>query len=92
MTMKMSVGDEIKLTGMKVHVTEVEKNGSPIEATFTFDRNLDDDSFVWVHWTSDSFASFTLPKVGESYKLYPPGLPFGVTNKRLHEIMRRALY
>ncbi|TET31620.1 MAG: hypothetical protein E3J72_22170 [Planctomycetota bacterium] len=89
---KMSVGDEVRVTGMTARVTEAEDTGLPIEAVFTFDRNLDDDSLVWMQWSEDSFKPFNPPAIGESVELEPVWLPFGLTIAKFDKLVRRAIY
>ncbi|MHC4660818.1 MAG: hypothetical protein ACYS8W_03955 [Planctomycetota bacterium] len=89
---KMSAGDEIRLTGMTVLVTEADKVGIPIEATFTFDRDLEDESLVWVQWSADSFIPFRPPLVGKTINLEPPPTPIGLTNAEVDAAFRRFLH
>jgi len=59
---------------MTVVVDRVNDLGFPTEATFTFDRSLDDASYHWVVWDTalGAYAPFTPPGVGEQRRLGGP--------------------
>jgi hypothetical protein len=47
----------------------------PFLMRFTFDRDLDDGSFVFLHPYPDRLRRVTLPAVGESVRLPGPAVP-----------------
>jgi hypothetical protein len=78
----MTLGQEVKLTGMTARVKSLTADGRPAVATFRFDEPLESPSFVWLCFRGQSFVPFTLPAVGEETEIpfdfralfKPPGL------------------
>ena len=78
----MTVGEEVKLTGMTARVTALTPDGRPAVATFRFDLPLESPSFVWLCFRGDHFEPFPLPDVGQETTIpfdsrtvfTPPGL------------------
>jgi hypothetical protein len=70
----MAPGDRISLAGMNIDIAHVTPDGRPDVADFTFDRPLDDPSFIFYYWTDEGFARFTPPSVGAT-KALPPAIP-----------------
>ena len=64
-------GDGLPLTHVFVRVTEVDRAGEPLEATFTFDRPLGDRRFVWKYWDGLGFSALRPPAVGDTLVLVP---------------------
>ncbi len=60
----MKLGDEVRLTGMTVSISELTWDGRPAEAVVRFDRDADDPSIVWLEWRGRGYAPFALPAVG----------------------------
>jgi len=67
----MSVGQQVKLTGLTIEVTELTPDLRPAEAVFHFAVPLEDSSLRWLHWQDGEFISFIPPKVGETIELRP---------------------
>ncbi|WP_375769602.1 hypothetical protein NR798_01590 [Archangium gephyra] len=61
-------GAQVKLQGMTVTVLEDNGKG-PTRLGFTFDRPLEDPSFVFLRWKDDALRPFTPPPVGERVAL-----------------------
>ncbi|QRK10756.1 hypothetical protein JQX13_12190 [Archangium violaceum] len=57
-------GARVALTGMTVTVLDADDEG-PTRLGFTFDKPLEDSSFVFLHWKDDALRRFTPPPVGE---------------------------
>jgi len=65
----MSLGEQVKLTGMTVEVTELTDDGRAAQAQFTFDVPLEDTSLRWIKWDQNCFKPFSPPAIGQSVKL-----------------------
>ncbi|MBN2376077.1 MAG: hypothetical protein JXD22_06735 [Sedimentisphaerales bacterium] len=65
----MSLGEQVKLTGMTVKVTELTDDGRAAAAQFTFGVPLEDTSLRWIKWDQDCFKPFSPPAIGQSVKL-----------------------
>lgn len=65
----MSLGEEVRLTGLVVTITESAADGRPIEATFRFDRALEDPSLEWLCFRGRGFEPFILPGIGEEVEI-----------------------
>ncbi|MCY1073037.1 hypothetical protein [Archangium lansingense] len=61
-------GAQVKLKGLTVTVLETNDKG-PTRLGFTFDRPLEDPSFVFLRWKDDALRPFTPPPVGERVAL-----------------------
>jgi hypothetical protein len=61
-------GAQVKLKGMTVTVLDADDKG-PTRLGFTFDRPLEDSSFVFLRWKDDALRPFTPPPVGERIPL-----------------------
>ncbi|PTL84940.1 hypothetical protein [Vitiosangium sp. GDMCC 1.1324] len=61
-------GAQVKLNGMTVTVLEAEDQG-PTRLGFTFDRPLEDPSFVFLRWTDGAMHPVPPPPVGERLSL-----------------------
>lgn len=62
----MTIGQQVRLTGMTVEVTALTRDGRPAEATFRFDVPLEDTSLRWLQWKGGAFMPFVPPPVGQS--------------------------
>ena len=71
----MSLGEQVRLTGMTVTVTELTADGGPAEARFQFAVPLEDPSLLWVQWTEGAFRPFAPPPVGQTVTLPAAKLP-----------------
>jgi hypothetical protein len=71
----MQAGYRIELPRMCVNVLEVDDNGLPTAAKFTFEDSLDNTSLRWLmwDWDKDRYIPFDVPTIGE--EIYVPG-PF----------------
>jgi hypothetical protein len=65
----MQLGEMVVIPGITVEVTQLTSTGRPAEATFTFDRPLDDTSLRWVRWSNGVYVPFDLPAIGETVTL-----------------------
>jgi hypothetical protein len=70
----LALGQQVVLTGMKVEITDLTEDGRPAEATFQFDRDLEDSSLYWLYFGEDGFEPFVLPAIGDSVELRGSGL------------------
>jgi len=61
----MSLGERVELTGMTAEVTAMTDDGRPAEATFRFERPLEDAAHRWLSWGPNGYEAFTPPGVGE---------------------------
>ncbi|WNG36218.1 hypothetical protein F0U61_23010 [Archangium violaceum] len=61
-------GAQVKLKGMTVTVLDANEKG-PTRIGFTFDRPLEDPSFVFLRWKDNAMRPFTPPPVGERLPL-----------------------
>jgi hypothetical protein len=61
-------GQRVRLAGTDVEVTGVSPDGSPVEAIFRFDRNLDDPRLRWIQWDTlqGYFVPFRPPSIGKT--------------------------
>lgn len=68
-----AVGEEIELTGLRVTVEALTKDGRPAQVRFRFRRPLEDPHFLWAKWDGDRFVPYRPPRVGAPDKLpaYP---------------------
>jgi hypothetical protein len=67
----MSVGQQVKLTGLTVEVAELTSDLRPAEALFHFAVPLEHPSLRWLHWEDGEFIPFTPPPMGETVELRP---------------------
>ncbi|MFL5352771.1 hypothetical protein [Archangium sp.] len=61
-------GDQVKLEELTVTVLAADEQGAT-RLGFTFDRPLEDPSFVFLRWKDDALRPFTPPPVGERVPL-----------------------
>ena len=66
------LGDEVRIKGMRVEVTELDAQGRPSEATFHFDTSLDDPAKRWIQWKDGESIPFVPPRIGETIDLPAP--------------------
>jgi hypothetical protein len=62
-------GARIALAPLTVELREVDVDGAPKRARFTFDRSLDDPSLTFWLWTGRELARWTPPPAGSSAQL-----------------------
>jgi hypothetical protein len=74
----MKVGDRVAITGLDIDVAHVTPDGRPDVANFTFDRSLDDPSFIFYYWTDQGFSQLSVPAIGASRALPPAILHYGL--------------
>lgn len=60
----MHLGQKVNLTGVSIEITAMTNDGRPAEASFCFNKPLEDPSLVWLQW-KDGYEKFTLPAVGQ---------------------------
>jgi hypothetical protein len=64
-----AIGEQVKLTGMTVTITELTPDGRPADATFRFDVPLESPSLLWLCFRGDAFEPFTPPAVGQETEI-----------------------
>ncbi|MDR3622317.1 MAG: hypothetical protein P4L85_23400 [Paludisphaera borealis] len=64
-----ALGDQVRLTGMIVTITDLTADGRPAEATFRFDVPLESPSLLWLCFQGDGFEPFTPPAVGQDIEI-----------------------
>lgn len=66
-----TLGQLFELTGVAIHITELSVDNRPMEATFVFDRALEDQSLRWLQWNKKKwkYETFTPPDIGETITL-----------------------
>lgn len=62
-------GEQIKLPGMTVTITEFTADIRPAEVTFRFDVPLESPSFVWLCYRNGRFEPFKVPAIGEETEI-----------------------
>jgi len=62
-------GDRIPLAHLTVEVREVDEDGAPTRARFTFDRSLDDAGLSFRYWHGTKLALWTPPPTGGRVQL-----------------------
>jgi hypothetical protein len=65
------LGQQVALSHINVTVTALTEDGRPAEATFRFDKPLEDPLYRWMQFQTGTFIPFTLPAVNETVKLAP---------------------
>jgi hypothetical protein len=70
----LALGQKVALTGMTVEITALTEDDRPAEATFRFDRPLEDATLCWLCYRENGFEPFTPPGVGASVELRTGGL------------------
>jgi hypothetical protein len=73
---ELKPGEEVTMDGLTVQVVAADERGLAVEAVFTFDRSLDDESLLWLVWDEDAFRRFQPPAVGETVDIPPMELAF----------------
>jgi len=76
----LTLGEQIKLDGMTVEITEIGAEQRPTEAVFHFDVPLEDASLRWLQWRDGRYEPFIPPPIGQSLIL--PGGKFGLRGFR----------
>jgi hypothetical protein len=65
----MTLGQEVKLSGMTAQVTALTPDGRPAAATFRFDEPLESPNFVWLCFRGSNYQPFVLPAVGQQTEI-----------------------
>ena len=60
----MSIGEEVRLTGMTARIGALTRDNRPAVATFRFDVPLESDSLVWLCFRGRGFEPFVPPPIG----------------------------
>ncbi len=70
----LKLGESIELSGVRIEVTKLSKDGYPLGATFRFERPLEDPSMKWLKWDweSKAFTSFSPPLAGSTMRVPGP--------------------
>lgn len=68
------VGDRVEFEGLKVEVIDIFR-GFPRRVRFTFDRDLDDPSLVFLLSTEVGLKRFPIPRIGETARLGRSAFP-----------------
>ena len=71
----MRLGERVVIPGVRIQVTKLTADGRPAEASFTFDRPLEDASLRWVRWSNGVYEPFDLPPIGGTITLPPVQVP-----------------
>ena len=66
---RFRAGTRITLPAFRVEVREVDANGAPTRARFTFDRSLDDPGLSFWLWKRSHLTRYTLPPTGTQLQL-----------------------
>jgi len=63
----LHAGDVVEMPRMKVEVTEVDREGLPVEVVFRFAAPLEDGSLRWLRWDwhDKTYIPFDVPEVGQ---------------------------
>ncbi len=69
-----TTGQRLALGGLEVVIRSLTPDGRPAEASFVFERPLEDPSHRWLQWRAGGYAPFTPPPVGSSLELPPPAV------------------
>ncbi len=67
-------GTTIALAGLTVEITDRCADGRPAEATFRFERALEDRQWYWFCHVDGAYAPFSIPAVGQKVELPAPEL------------------
>jgi hypothetical protein len=62
-------GEQVQLEGASIEVTELTDDGRPLEIVARFERELTDESLVWMRWRHLGYAPFELPARGTAVVL-----------------------
>ena len=68
----------VTLSDVRIAVVAWTDDGRPRKVRFTFERELEDESFRWVRFEDGRYAPFELPQVGERTTL--EAVPFDLMN------------
>ena len=68
----MALGQVVKLPDASVEITELAADGRPAEATFHFEKPLDDPSYRWLRLTAKGYVPFPVPAIGETVHVDSP--------------------
>jgi hypothetical protein len=74
----MQKGRVIELDGLRIRVAALTGDGRAQQVEFRFDQDLEADRFVWLAWEGDRYAPFRLPAPGETVRVAPARVPFGL--------------
>jgi len=64
-----TLGEQVRLTGMTVTITDLTTDGRPADATFRFDVPLESPTLLWLCFRGDGFEPFTPPGVGQETEI-----------------------
>ena len=81
---KMREGELIDIGPMKVQIVRL-IDGKPQIVRFTFEKNVDDPSYVFLYATVEGYVRVALPEIGERKRFRRAGWPSDV---HLHEAVR----
>lgn len=67
-TCPSEIGDRVELTGVSIEVTDITDDKRIAEATYRFDKPLEDPSFQWMKWNMNQwrYEPYTPPPIGET--------------------------
>jgi hypothetical protein len=84
--------DTVKLDGLQVEILRLLK-GKPFMVRFTFDRELEDPGYLFLHNDEKGLRRFKLPRVGERVRLPKAQFPDeGLLKLRKHLMSRGKRY
>jgi len=64
-----TAGQQVRLEGMTVTITDLAPDGHPAEATFRFDVPLESPTLVWLCFRGSGFERFDPPTVGQETQI-----------------------
>ncbi|HEX2952714.1 MAG TPA: hypothetical protein VHR47_01870, partial [Bacillota bacterium] len=67
----LSLGEQVKLTGVFITINELNADHRPATAVFRFSVPLEDSSLRWLQWKDGKFIPFVPPRIGERVILHP---------------------
>jgi hypothetical protein len=70
----LKLGETVSLRGLKAEVILVRK-GYPARVRFTFDKPLEDPSYLFLRFTSEGLVKFQPPLIGKQIRLARPSFP-----------------
>ncbi len=74
----MRPGQLIELEGLQIRIEQVTGDGRAERVRFIFDQDLDTDRFRWLAWENHRYVPFPLPPIGQSVRVAPARVPFGL--------------
>jgi hypothetical protein len=90
----LNAADTVQLEGMKVEIVKLLR-GKPFHVRFTFDKPLEDPSYLFLHSSEKGLRKFDLPDIGERVRIpkaqFPDELLLNVKKMRARKLRARTL-